>query len=246
MDNYINDNSTVRITNGVIDSIESSRPNTLITVSYNSRTEGRDRRQTIRLVAGNNTIIIDERGNEIPARDLRVGMTINAVASSAMTRSIPPQSKAFVIHVIRRANRPDEPNRPNRPNPPFPGPSLPPGTPRPPFPGPQNPGRPNPERPPVPPNSGRPNPERPPVLETTTGRILDINRQNRSFTTISDGNLSSIISFNVPDSTIIVGRNGIPINFSMLIPGLRVRVRHANFMTASIPPQTTAFEVRVM
>ncbi len=205
MDNYINDNPTIRITNGVIDSIESARPNVLITVSYNSRTEGRDRRQTIILVAGNNTIIIDERGNEIPARDLRVGMTINAVASSAMTRSIPPQSNAFVIHVIRRANRPDEPNIPDRPN-----------------------------------------PERPPVWETKTGRILDINRHNRSFTTISDGNLSSIISFNVPDSTIIVGRNGIPINFSMLIPGLRVRVRHANFMTASIPPQTTAFEVRVM
>ena len=34
--------------------------------------------------------------------------------------------------------------------------------------------------------------------------------------------------------------------FSRLFPGLRVRVRHANFMTASIPPQTTALEVRVI
>ena len=29
-------------------------------------------------------------------------------------------------------------------------------------------------------------------------------------------------------------------------PGLRVRVRHATFMTASIPPQTTAFEIQIL
>lgn len=39
---------------------------------------------------------------------------------------------------------------------------------------------------------------------------------------------------------------GRPMNFSGLVSGLRVRVRHAAFMTASIPPQTTAFEIRVV
>ena len=80
----------------------------------------------------------------------------------------------------------------------------------------------------------------------TTGRILDINRNGRNFTTISDGNLASIVRFNMADDAEIVGRNGRRIRFSNLSVGMRVRVRHASFMTASIPPQTTAYEVRVL
>jgi len=80
----------------------------------------------------------------------------------------------------------------------------------------------------------------------TVGRIVDVNRQNRSFTTIRDGNVSSIIRFNVTDDTQILNGMGRPMNFSNLVPGLRVRVRHAAFMTMSIPPQTTAFEVQVI
>lgn len=82
--------------------------------------------------------------------------------------------------------------------------------------------------------------------EITIGRIVNINRQNRSFTTISDGNLSTVIQFNVPEDAVIRNVFGRPMNFSSLVPGLRVRVRHASFMTASIPPQTTAFEIRVI
>lgn len=80
----------------------------------------------------------------------------------------------------------------------------------------------------------------------TVGRIVDIDRQSRSFTTISDGNLSSVIRFNVADNAQIWNAFGRQISFSNLVPGLRVRVRHATFMTASIPPQTTAFEIRVI
>lgn len=80
----------------------------------------------------------------------------------------------------------------------------------------------------------------------TTGRILDINRKNRNFTTISDGNLSSTVRFNVTNDTMFFNRMGRRIEFQDLRQGMRVRVRHANFMTASIPPQTTAFEVRVL
>lgn len=79
----------------------------------------------------------------------------------------------------------------------------------------------------------------------TTGRIIDVDRSNRSFTTISDTHLSSIIRFNVPMNALILNRNGRRINFSVLVPGLRVWVRHASFMTASIPPQTTAFEIKI-
>lgn len=80
----------------------------------------------------------------------------------------------------------------------------------------------------------------------TVGRIMDVDRQNSRFTMIRDGNLSSIIIFNVPENAMIFDRLGRPASLSRLVPGMRVKVRHAAFMTASIPPQTTAFEVRVL
>lgn len=87
---------------------------------------------------------------------------------------------------------------------------------------------------------------RPPRQENITeGRIVDVNRRNRNFTVISDGRRPDVIQFNVSNDTRIFDSFGRPMDFSNLIPGLRVRVRHATFMTASIPPQTTAFEVRV-
>ena len=82
--------------------------------------------------------------------------------------------------------------------------------------------------------------------QVTVGRIVDIDRQNRSFTTISDGNIPSVIRFHLADDAKIFNSFGRPMQFASLVPGLRVRVRHAAFMTMSIPPQTTAFEVRVI
>lgn len=80
----------------------------------------------------------------------------------------------------------------------------------------------------------------------TVGRILDIDRNTRSFTTISDRDFSSIIRFNVPENARIIDRLGRTVNFSRLTSGMRVQVRHANFMTASIPPQTTVFEIQIL
>lgn len=81
---------------------------------------------------------------------------------------------------------------------------------------------------------------------TTIGRIVDTDRMGRNFTTISDGDFTSIVRFNVPPNTPITNRMGRNMEFTGLVPGMRVEVRHANFMTASIPPQTTAFEVKVL
>ena len=78
------------------------------------------------------------------------------------------------------------------------------------------------------------------------GRIIDVDRRNRSFTIMRDQNRSSTIRFNLADNARITDIWGRPMNFSCLMPGLRVRVRHAAFMTMSIPPQTTAFSVRVI
>ena len=188
MDNFFPENSIINISDGLIENIDRDRNNTFVTISYADCMNCRRTEQTVRLVVGNNTLIFDERGNTIPASDLRTGMTVNAAFSSAMTRSIPPQATAFMIRIMRR----------------------------------------------------------PATENIVTGRIVDVNRQNRSFSTMSNNNPSSLIRFNVPEDAIILDMAGRPMNFSRLTPGLRVRVRHADFMTASIPPQTTAFEVRVL
>ena len=56
--------------------------------------------QEIRLNIGDNTIIIDENGMELNLYDLNEGMRVDADFSSAMTRSIPPQSSAYRIVVL--------------------------------------------------------------------------------------------------------------------------------------------------
>ncbi len=188
MDNYFPTDSVIQVSDAIIENIGNESSNTFVTISYNDCIHCGRTSQTVRLVVGNNTIILSETGNRIPVTSLREGMIVDASFSSAMTRSIPPQSNAFMIRIVRR---PVEGN-------------------------------------------------------ITIGRILDIDRQNRSFTTISDGNFSSIIRFNVPMNTLILDRNGRRVNFSRLNPAQRVRVRHASFMTASIPPQTTAFEIQIL
>lgn len=178
----------IHISNGTIEEISSERDNTLVTVTYMDGAGNRRTEQRVRLVAGPRTFILNSNGDSVPATALRVGMTINAVHSFAMTRSIPPQATAYIIEIVRR----------------------------------------------------------PQTDNITIGRILDVNRSNRSFTTISDRDVSSVIRFNVPQNSIILDRFGRTMNFSGLITGMRVRVRSASFMTASIPPQTTAFEIRVL
>lgn len=189
MDNFSFDDSVIRISDGRIDEITFDNFSAFITVTYDDCISCRRRnRQTVRLVVGRNTRIFNENGTAIPVTVLETGMIIDAIISSAMTRSIPPQASAFVIRIV---SRPAENN-------------------------------------------------------ITTGRIVNVNQQNRSFTTITDRNVSSVIQFNVPPNTPIFNRAGRPVTFSRLVPGLQVRVRHASFMTASIPPQTTAFEIRIL
>ncbi len=57
--------------------------------------------QEVRLNVGNNTIIIDENGTSLDLYDLDEGMRIDADFSSAMTRSIPPQSIAYRIVLLQ-------------------------------------------------------------------------------------------------------------------------------------------------
>lgn len=83
-------------------------------------------------------------------------------------------------------------------------------------------------------------------FDTTYGRIVDINTREQFIQTISNANPTSIIRFNISPQTRILDLLGRPIPLSRLVPGLRVRVQHATFMTASIPPQTTAFVIQIV
>lgn len=81
---------------------------------------------------------------------------------------------------------------------------------------------------------------------TTTGRIIDVNTRNNFILVLRNQNPTSAIQFNISSGTTILDLFGRRIGLSSLRPGFRVRVEHASFTTASIPPQTTAFTVRVI
>lgn len=177
----------IRVADAVIQNVTADRNAALVTISYNDCPACRPQTQ-VTLIVNGNTDIRNRDGRNIPAGNLEPGMTIDAVFSRNMTRSIPPQAQAFQIRVK--------------------------------------------------------NPE--PDFSTTVGRILEVNTRGQFILTISNGNPSTAIRFNVTPETRILDPIGRTIPLSNLIPGLRVRVEHAIFMTLSLPPQTTAFTIRVI
>ena len=98
-----------------------------------------EREQQIRMVVGPATVVVKMDGTRGTVADLTAGMVVNAILSTQATRSLPPQSEAFLVEIVKGGEE----------------------------------------------NS------------TTVGRIVDIDRMGRNFTTISDGNFASIIRFNV-------------------------------------------------
>lgn len=145
--------------------------------------------QTLRLNTGRNTVILNMFGRRINACQLRKGMWINAVFSSRMTRSIPPQANAFLI-IVKRNPRP------------------------------QN--------------------------NTTDGRIASVDPRNRFLITGNPNDINSQIRYTISDDTVILNRFGNPIPLRALRPGQMVRITHADFQTASIPPQTAAYRIQII
>ena len=94
---------------------------------------------------------------------------------------------------------------------------------------------------PLPPQRPFP-PQRP--SSTTTGQILLIDFDNNYLITSDPNNRNNQTRFNITNTTTFTNRLGFPIRFSSLQPGQMVRITHANFQTASIPPQTTAFNIQ--
>ena len=87
---------------------------------------------------------------------------------------------------------------------------------------------------------------RAPRTEITTGRIAQVNPRGRFLLVMRNQNPASAIQFHINQDTAILDVFGRRTNLSALRPGFRVRVEHAPFMTASIPPQTTAFVVQII
>ena len=65
MDNFSSEKSVINITNGRIDNIDRQGNTTFVTVSYRDN-RNRQREQNVRLVVGNNTIILNENGLNAP------------------------------------------------------------------------------------------------------------------------------------------------------------------------------------
>lgn len=82
--------------------------------------------------------------------------------------------------------------------------------------------------------------------QTTRGTILRIDHRNNSFILAKERAFSDILQINLQEDTQIIDCRGRRILFSDLREGMQVSVQHANFMTASIPPQTTAFSIEVL
>lgn len=97
--------NVIRVFSAVIEDIFRDRNATLVTISYNDCIGCTGRSNRVRLVVNQETDLYDERGRSMRVGELERGMTVDASFSSAMTRSIPPQSQAFFIRVTRRANQ---------------------------------------------------------------------------------------------------------------------------------------------
>lgn len=86
--------------NAVVDSVLAQNKGGYVTITYRAR-EGRRESSVVTLVVGPTTRIMDQFGRRMRLRGLSKDMVINARFSSAMTRSIPPQSNAYAITVVK-------------------------------------------------------------------------------------------------------------------------------------------------
>ncbi len=186
-------NAVINVNDAVIEEIFHDNRTSFVTISYRVRDFNIILTELVTLVVDRNTIIRNRQGRRISVRDLTVGNVVDASFSAVMTRSIPPQSRAFMITVVREEINP----LPNFPN----------------------------------------------VVED---RIMEIDTRNNFLVTGNPNDIMSQMRFVVNNMTNIFNRRGDRISFRDLRPGQMIRVEHADFMTASIPPQTTALNIWVL
>jgi hypothetical protein len=98
---YLGD-SFVHVENAIIDDVVADTDRTgYVLISFEVSDENNmTYEQEVRLNVWEDTMLIDENGINLSLDDLEEGMRIDADFSSAMTRSIPPQSAAYRIVVL--------------------------------------------------------------------------------------------------------------------------------------------------
>lgn len=182
----------LRVENALAEDVVMQTENTgFIVISYAVTEPGHTISiQTLRLNVNRHTAILNSFGQTVCLCEIQKGMWIDAVFSPMMTRSIPPQSSAFLI-MIRRGNSAS-------------------GT------------------------------------TVTTDRIAWIDFDNHFLYTGNRNDINSQIRFTISDTTVITDRSGKPFSLRFLRPGQMVRITHADFQTASIPPQTNAYHIQLI
>jgi hypothetical protein len=200
MDDYLANNNdifglrrrrdnVIFVENALIEGINRDNRTTYVTISYEVMDNNCiTNMNVVTLVVSRNTIIRDQFGQPMSVADLREGIVIDAEFSSAMTRSIPPQSNAYRITVISQNNS----------------------------------------------------------FSVTEDTVIGVDPSNNFLFTGNPYDIYDQMRFVVNESTVIRDRRGNRIRLTDLRPGQDVRVEHAIFQTASIPPQTTAFSIQVI
>ncbi len=145
--------------------------------------------ELLRLNINKNTVLLTTFGEPMCLCDIHKGMWADAIFSPIMTRSIPPQSNAFLV--IARTEFQSSVN-------------------------------------------------------VTTDRIAYMEPENNFLYTGDPDDINTQMRFVITDTTSIRDSLGNPITIDELHSGQLVRVTHANFQTASIPPQTTAFYIQLL
>ncbi|MBP1756931.1 MAG: hypothetical protein H6Q59_3329 [Firmicutes bacterium] len=93
----------IRTQDSIIEEIRVDRNTGFVTISYGVMGDfNMTHMELVTLIVSRDTIIQDRAGRNIRLSDLREGMTVDAEFSSAMTFSIPPQSRAYRITVVNR------------------------------------------------------------------------------------------------------------------------------------------------
>lgn len=93
----------IRTRDSIIEEIRTDRNTGFVTISYGVKGDfNMTHMELVTLIVSRDTIIQDRSRRNIPLSDLREGMTVDTEFSSAMTFSIPPQSRAYRITVVSR------------------------------------------------------------------------------------------------------------------------------------------------
>ncbi|WP_349944571.1 hypothetical protein ABFV83_13630 [Lacrimispora sp. BS-2] len=85
-----------------------------------------------------------------------------------------------------------------------------------------------------------------PPLSSTTARITRVDVDNLLLYTNDPGNPDNQIEFSISKMATIRDKNGNPVSFLLLRPGLFVNVTHSNIQTEVFPHQADAFHIQIL